>query len=202
MAKLYFKYGAMASGKSVDLLKTNFNYTEYGEKVICLTSAKDNRYGQGKIASRIGIQTQALSVYENMNVYDLIYNFWKAAMDDGTKISCVLVDEAQFFTKSQIFQLSDIVDSLNIPVMCYGIRSDSNLELFEGSKQLLVLADTIEEIKTICANCRSHKAIINARFNNNKIIESGPQIQIGGNETYRSLCRKCYKKEIEKNAKL
>lgn len=202
MAKLYFKYGAMASGKSIDLLKVSFNYTEYGEKVICLTSAKDNRYGQGKIVSRIGIQAQAMSVYEDMNVYDLIYTLWKAAMDEGTKISCVLVDEAQFFTKDQVYQLSNIVDNLNIPVMCYGIRSDSNLELFEGSKHLLILADSIEEIKTICCNCRSHKAIINARFSNNKIVASGPQIQIGGNETYRSLCRKCYKKEIEKNAKL
>jgi len=194
MAKLYFRYGTMSSGKSIELLRVNFNYNEYGEKVICLTSAKDDRYGKGKIASRIGIQAQAISIYDGMNVYELIYMFYLSAFQEGTKISCVLVDEAQFLTKKQVFHLADVVDILDIPVICYGLRSDFLMEPFEGSKYLMIVADNVEEIKTICCNCRSQKALINSRFKNGKLLTEGEQVQIGGNETYRPLCRKCYKK--------
>ena len=194
MAKLYFRYGTMSSGKSLELLRIKNNYTEHGGKVICLTSGKDNRYGQGKITSRIGIEAQAIDVYDDMNLYDLIYNFWKSYNDNNEKISCILVDESQFFTKKHIYELSDIVDKLDISVIAFGLRSDYLAESFEGSKYLMILSDSIEEIQSVCCDCHSNKGIINARFKNEKILTNGDQIFIGGNESYRSLCRKCYKK--------
>lgn len=185
MAKLFFRYSTMNAGKSIDLLRCNHNYIENGKKTMCLTSAKDNRYGVGKITSRVGISIDATPICEDTNIFDIVKD---------NDISCVFVDEAQFLNKKQVFQLSDIVDTLNIPVICYGLRSDFKLEVFEGSKYLLSISDKLEEIKTICFECKSKKAIINARIFDNKIVEEGEQIQIGGNETYRPLCRKCYKK--------
>lgn len=185
MAKLFFRYSTMNAGKSIDLLRCNHNYIENGKKTMCLTSSKDNRYGVGKITSRVGISIDATPVYDDTNIFDMVKN---------EDISCVFVDEAQFLNKKQVFQLSDIVDTLDIPVICYGLRSDFKLEVFEGSKYLLSIADKLEEIKTICFECNSKKAVINARMFDNKIVEEGEQIQIGGNETYRPLCRKCYKK--------
>lgn len=189
MAKLYFRYSTMNAGKSIDLLRCNHNYIENGKKTLCFTSARDDRYGKGKITSRIGISIDAISIYDNTNIYDIVKN--------ENDISCIFVDEVQFLTKEHIFQLSDIVDELNIPVICYGLRSDYMLGAFEGSKHLLTLADQIEEIKTICFECKCKKAIINARIIDGKIIESGTQIQIGGNESYQPLCRKCYKKILK-----
>lgn len=185
MAKLYFKYGTMNSGKSIDLLRCNNNYIENNKNSICLTSNKDNRYEIGKITSRIGISIDAILVTDDTNIYELIKKM--------TGVSCIFFDEVQFITKEQVFQLSDIVDILNIPVICYGLRSDFTLEIFESSKYLMGIADNIEEIKTICSNCKEKKAIVNARFKNGKIEKSGQQIQIGGNETYKPLCRRCYK---------
>jgi len=185
MAKLYFRYGAMSSGKSIELLRVNYNYNENDKKTICLTSDKDNRYGMSIIASRIGASTEAIT-YENKNLFDLVKK---------TKcVSCVLVDEAQFLTKEQVYQLSDVVDILNIPVICYGLRSDFKMSIFEGSKYLMTMADSIEEIKTICSECKNKKAIVNARFKDNIIITEGEQIEIGGNESYKPLCRNCFKK--------
>ena len=137
MAKLFFRYGTMSCGKSVDLLKVKYNYNEYGDEVLCLTSAKDNRYGIGKITSRIGIQTDAIPIYDDTNIFDLIYTY-------DRKISCILVDESQFLTRHHIFQLSDVVDELNIPVICYGLRSDFSMEPFEGSQYLMAIADSIK----------------------------------------------------------
>ena len=193
MAKLFFRYSTMNAGKSIDILRIKHNYNEYGDKVILLTSAKDDRYGVGKITSRIGIQSDAIPIYDDTNIFDLIYT-----MEE--KISCILVDESQFLTKEQIFQLSDIVDDLNIPIICYGLRSDFSLEPFETSKYLMAIADNVEEIKTICAECKNKKAIANARVIDNKILTVGDQVQIGGNKTYKTLCRKCYKKML-KNVK-
>jgi len=189
MAKLYFRYSTMNAGKSIDLLRCNHNYIENNKKTICLTSGKDDRYGNGKITSRIGISIDAIPIYDDTNVYELV-----KCMED---ISCIFFDEVQFITKEQIFQLADIVDILNIPVICYGLRSDFILEVFESSKYLMGMADNIEEIKTICGNCKEKKAIINARFKDGKIEKTGKQIQIGGNESYKPLCRKCYKKLLE-----
>ena len=189
MAKLYFRYSTMNAGKSIDLLRCNHNYIENGKKTLCFTSARDNRYGQGKISSRIGLSIDAEIIYDETNIYDFV----KKEED----ISCVFIDEVQFLNKDHIFQLSDIVDELNIPVICYGLRSDYMLGAFEGSKHLLTLADQIEEIKTICFECKCKKAIINARIIGNKIITEGDQVQIGGNESYQPLCRKCYKKILK-----
>jgi thymidine kinase len=184
MAKLYFKYGAMSSGKSIELLRVNYNYYENNKKTICLTSIKDDRYTVGYITSRIGISTGAIG-FEKINIFDLVKK------TEG--VSCVLVDEAQFLTKEQVYQLSDVVDILDIPAICYGLRSDFKMYAFEGSKYLMSMADSIEEIKTICSVCKNKKAIVNARFKDGVIEKVGQQIQIGGNETYKPLCRKCYK---------
>lgn len=186
MAKLYFRYSTMNAGKSINLITTNYNYIENGKKTLCFTSSRDNRYGQGKITSRIGISIDAMLIFDDTNIYDIV----KKESD----ISCVFIDEVQFLKKEHIFQLSDIVDELNIPVICYGLRSDYMLESFEGSKYLMTIADQIEEIKTICFECKNKKAIINARIIDGKIIMEGNQVIIGGNESYVPLCRKCFKR--------
>ena len=189
MAKLYFRYSTMNAGKSIDLIRTNFNYIENGKKTMCFTSSKDTRYGVGKITSRIGLSIDAIPVNESTNIYDIV----KKESD----ISCVFVDEVQFLTSDNVFQLSDVVDDLNIPVICYGLRSDYKMIGFSGSSQLISICDSIEEIKTICNVCKTKKAIVNARFSNDKIITEGPQIIIGGNDSYKPLCRKCYKKILK-----
>ncbi len=193
MAKLFFRYSTMNAGKSIDLIKTNFNYLENKRKTLCFTSAKDNRYGEGKITSRIGLSVDAISVSDDTNIFEIVKGIcrWSGL---GPDISCIFVDESQFLTKEQVFQLSDIVDYWDIPVICYGLRTDFIMEMFEGSKYLMSLADSIEEIKTICFECKTKKAIINARVSNNKIVTEGDQVMIGGNDTYKPLCRKCYKK--------
>jgi len=182
MASLYFRYSAMNSGKSLDLLKVAFNYEERQQKVIILTSMLDTRGGTNKVSSRVGIERNAYGVKKYENLLDLY---------DYSEYDCVLVDEVQFFTKKQIFQLADIVDTYNIPVICYGLRSDFKLEPFEGSMYLMTIADKIEELKTICFCGR--KATVNARIVDDKIVYNGLQVQIGGNESYVSVCRKHFK---------
>ena len=182
MASLYFRYSSMNSGKSLDLLKVAFNYEERQQKVVILTSMLDTRDGTNKVSSRIGIEREAYGIKENENILDLY---------DYNKYDCVLVDEVQFFTKKQIYQLADIVDTYNIPVICYGLRSDFKLEPFEGSMYLMTIADKIEELKTICF-C-GKKATVNARIVDKKIVYDGSQVQIGGNESYISVCRKHFK---------
>lgn len=187
MAKLYFRYSTMNAGKSIDLLRCNHNYIENGKKTLCLTSSKDDRYGKGKITSRVGISTDAIPIDDDDNIYELVKGM--------EEISCVFVDESQFLTKKQVFQLSDVVDILDIPVICYGLRSDFKLEVFEGSKYLMAIADTVEEIRTICNVCKNKKAIVNVRVNEDgEVMKYGDQVQIGGNESYKPMCRKCYKK--------
>ena len=185
MAKLYFRYSTMNAGKSIDLIKSNYNYLENNKKTMCFTSSIDNRYGVGKITSRIGVSIDAIPIYKETNIFEIV----KKEKD----ISCIFVDEAQFLSKEHVFQLTDIVDELNIPVISYGLRSDYKLGSFEGSEHLMAMSDSIEEIKTICFNCSCKKAIINAKVTNGIIVTDGDQIQIGGNETYIPLCRKCYK---------
>lgn len=182
MAKLYFRYGTMNSGKSIDVLKTAHNYEEQGKKVMLFTPSVDNRYGVGMIASRIGIQHEAVTIDEHLDMVKLV---------GKERPNCVLVDEAQFLSKSQVLQLTTIVDELFIPVIAYGLRADFQGALFEGSYHLLALADKIEEVKTICWYCEK-KAIMNMRFKNNQAIFEGEQIEIGGNESYLPVCRRCY----------
>lgn len=187
MAKLYFRYGAMGSGKTIDLLKVAYNYEERGLRVLLLSPTKDDRYGKGKITTRIGLQRDCLSVTEDMNIFSYVKKL-------AEKPNAILVDEAQFFTEDQIYQLSDLVDYFEIPVICYGLRTDFRLDFFPGSKVLMAIADSVEEIKTICECGR--KAIINMRFEDDLAVLEGQQVLIGGNETYKSVCRKCYKKYV------
>lgn len=187
MAKLYFKYGTMGSGKSLEILRVAYNYIERGQNILLLTSALDNRDGiNKKIKSRTGIEMDAISIDDDTNIIDI---FIKSNLLN--KINCVLVDESQFLKKIQVEQLSDIVDVYNIPVMCYGLKSDYKIQPFEGSSYLVSMSDVIEEIKSVCW-C-GKKATINTRILNNEIVKDGNQIQIGGNESYISLCRKHFK---------
>lgn len=193
MAKLYFRYGAMGSGKTIDLLKVAYNYEERDQNVLIFTSSLDDRYGVGKITTRVGLQREAIILSREFDIYEYVKNI-------NQQISCILVDESNFLTKKQVYELSDIVDFLDIPVICYGLRSDFRQNFFEGSGPLMEIADKIEEIKTIC-EC-GNKATVNMRFVDGKAITDGEQVLIGGNESYKSVCRKCYKKYINKVPKL
>ena len=182
----------MGSGKSLDLLKVAYNYEENGMNVLILTSKIDDRYGSDIVKSRTGIGKDAIGISKKDNIHEIIeYN--NSILNK--KISCVLVDEVQFFTKEHIHQLVKVVDDLDIPVICYGLRSDFKLEPFGSTKYLMAIADEIEELKTICAKCGKKKASINARIDEKgKIIMEGKQIEIGGNDKYIPLCRKCFNK--------
>jgi thymidine kinase len=188
MAKLYFYYSAMNAGKSTVLLQSSYNYKERGMDTLLFTPDIDARFGQRKIASRIGLSADAVSFSRDDNLFE------HASLEKqrNPKLQCVFVDEAQFLRKQQVEQLTDIVDQLNLPVLAYGLRSDFKGEAFEGSLYLLIWADNLVEIKTICF-C-GKKAIMNARVDSEgKILRTGAQVQIGGNESYTSMCRKHYK---------
>jgi thymidine kinase len=188
MAKLYFYYSAMNAGKSTVLLQSSYNYQERGMDTLLFTPQIDVRQGKETISSRIGLHADAISFNTDFNLFDYV----KMQKEKNPKLQCVLVDEAQFLNKKQILQLTDIVDNLNLPVLTYGLRSDFQGEAFEGSKYLLILADNLIEIKTIC-HC-GRKATMNARIDaTGKIIREGEQIQIGGNESYVAMCRKHFK---------
>lgn len=184
MAKLYFYYSAMNAGKSTTLLQSSYNYQERGMQTLLLTPNVDDRFGERMIASRIGLQAEALVFDKVQNLLELV-----AKVEEEAKIACVLVDEAQFLTKAQVYQLTQVADQLCIPVLCYGLRTDFCGEPFEGSLYLLSLADELQEIKTIC-HC-GKKATMNLRIDENgRAVRVGQQIEIGGNERYISLCRK------------
>ena len=186
MAKLHFYYSAMNAGKSTALLQANHNYGERGMQTLLLTAALDDRAGRGVIKSRIGIETQAVAFEKADNLAEIVRT--KA---QGQSIGCVLIDEAQFLTRKQVNELTDLVDHDGIPVLAYGLRTDFRGETCEGSQYLLAWADDIREIKAICS-C-GKKATMNARVNEEgKIERDGNQIEIGGNERYVSLCRKCF----------
>lgn len=181
---MFFKYGAMNSGKSIDILKVAHNYEEQNKPVVLMTSGVDTRAGRGVIASRIGLKRDAIPVMNDTDIYAYV-----AGLDK--KVYCVLIDEAQFLTKQHVLQLTKIVDELNIPVMTFGLKNDFRNELFEGSKYLLLYADKIEEMKTICWFC-PHKATMNLRIHNGEPVYEGDQVQIGGNEAYYPVCRRHY----------
>ena len=192
MAKLYFNYSSMNAGKSTALLQADHNYRERGMSTILFTSAKDERYGKNEIVSRIGIKAPATYFFENTNIFEDVL---KESQENNT--DCVLIDEAQFLSKDQVFQLGRIVDELNIPVLTFGIRTDFKGELFEGSQYLLAWSDNIKEIKTVC-HCGG-KATMVVRINaNGAVVSEGSQIEVGGNESYIPLCRKHFNsKEID-----
>lgn len=192
MAKLYFYYSAMNAGKSTVLLQSAYNYNEKGMETLLFTPVIDQRYGKGKIASRIGLDAEAVSFGVDYDLYSHTAEYYQS----HPKLTCVLVDEAQFLTKAQVVQVTDIVDKLNLPVLTYGLRSDFRGEPFEGSKYLLVLADNLIEIKTICY-C-GKKAIMNVRVDaQGKAVSKGEQIEIGGNDRYVSMCRKHFKEAVQ-----
>ena len=182
MAQLYFKYGTMNSGKSIEILKVAHNYEEQGKPVVIMTSALDNRDEIGVVSSRIGMREQAVPIDAALNVFDYVAKL-------PEKPYCILIDEAQFLSKKNIYDFARVVDELNVPVMAFGLKNDFQNELFEGSKYLLLLADKIEEIKTICWFC-SKKATMVLRTKDNKPVYEGSQIQIGGNESYLPVGRK------------
>jgi len=175
----------MNAGKSIEVIKVAHNYEERGKRPLVLSSGLDDRYGTGKIVSRIGLEREAIMIYDETNILTLFLE-----ENAKEKIDCVIVDECQFLKKHHVEELIEIVDSCNTPVLCYGLKNDFRNELFEGSYWLLVYADKIEEIKTICW-C-GKKATTNARIIDGKIVKTGEQIKIGGNELYIPLCRKHY----------
>lgn len=189
MAKLYFYYSTMNAGKSTTLLQSSYNYRERDMNTLVYTAAIDNRFGVGKVTSRIGISQDAFLFRSETNLFGEINEHLKKE-----KVHCVLVDEAQFLNKQQVYQLSDVVDKLKIPVLCYGLRTDFQAELFEGSKYLLAWADQLEELKTICYCGRKANFVL--RLNDQgEVIKEGAQIQIGGNDSYLSVCRLHYKEK-------
>lgn len=188
MAKLHFYYSAMNAGKSTVLLQSSYNYNERGMDTLVFVPQVDTRYGHGKVASRIGLEAQAIAFSPQFNIYAQVFDL----VDKNTNIKCVLVDEAQFLTKDQVQQLAQITDDLNIPVLAYGLRTDFMGEPFEGSKYLLALADSLIEIKTIC-HC-GKKATMNIRMDSaGRVLRAGEQVEIGGNERYVAVCRRHYK---------
>ncbi len=190
MAKLYFYYSAMNAGKSTTLLQSSYNYQERGMNTLVYTAAIDDRYGVGKVASRIGISQEALLFNGQTDLFaDISQHLTKE------KLHCILIDESQFLTKQQVYQLTEVVDKLKIPVLCYGLRTDFQAELFEGSRYLLAWADQLEELKTICYCGRKAGFVI--RMNEKgEAVKDGDQIQIGGNDTYLSVCRQHYKEKL------
>ncbi|MGT2932652.1 thymidine kinase [Streptococcus catagoni] len=184
MAQLYYKYGTMNSGKTIEILKVAHNYEEQGKPVVIMTSALDTRDGFGLVSSRIGMRREAVPISNDMKIFDYI-----ASLADTPY--CVLIDECQFLSKENVYDLARVVDELHVPVMAFGLKNDFQNELFEGSKYLLLLADKIDEIKTICQYC-SKKATMVLRTKDGVPVYQGEQIQIGGNETYIPVCRKHY----------
>jgi len=193
MAKLYFSYSTMNAGKSTVLLQASHNYGERGMKTMLFTAELDNRSKVGNISSRIGLSEKASTFNNNDNLF---YSVEKRLKKD--KISCVFVDEAQFLTDKQVWELSDVVEILKVPVMCFGLRTDFQGKLFEGSSTLLAISDELKEIKTIC-HCGKKANMVVRVDSNGKVLKEGAQIEIGGNEKYISLCRKHWKNEMENN---
>lgn len=192
MAQMYFYYSSMNAGKSTTLLQSSFNYQERGMNPVIFTAALDNRYGVGKVSSRIGLQSDAQLYGAETNLFSDI-----EALNSQEKLHCILVDECQFLSKTQVYQLTEVVDKLNIPVLCYGLRTDFLGELFEGSQYLLSWADKLIELKTICHCGRKANMVIRTDEKGNPILE-GDQVAIGGNDRYVSVCRQHYKEALGK----
>ncbi|GAA6237604.1 thymidine kinase [Apilactobacillus micheneri] len=184
MAQLYYRYGAMNSGKTIEIIKVAHNYEEQGKSVIIMTSALDTREERGTVSSRVGLSRSAHVIDTKSDCFEMV----KQINPDA---SCILVDEAQFLSRANVLQFAKIVDELNIPVIAFGLKNDFQNKLFEGSENLLLYADKIEEMKTICWFC-GRKAIMNLRFHDAKPVYEGEQIQVGGNESYYPVCRKHY----------
>ena len=194
MAKLYFKYGAMGSSKTAQALITKYNYEENDLKVWLIKPSADTRDGAQILRSRIGLEAEVEVIAPEVDIYARFLG-GKARRSD-----VIIVDECQFMTEKQIDQLRAIVDEHNIPVMCFGLRTDFQTHLFSGSRRLMEIADTIQEIKTIC-DCGA-KATVNARVNDGYIVTEGAQVVLGGNDSYIAMCHKCYVRGIREHKKI
>lgn len=186
MAKLYFKFGAMGCSKTAQALITKFNYEERGMKVLLVKPSTDNRDGATTVRSRIGLQAEAIAVPEDQDLYDLY-------KDENSDCNVIIVDECQFLYPDQVDQLSRVVMDFDVPVLCFGLSTDFLTHLFPGSRRLFEIADSIQEIKSVC-KC-GDKATVNARLDDNgNVVFSGDQLCIGGNERYVAMCKKCWLK--------
>ena len=190
MAKLYFYYSSMNAGKSTALLQASYNYVERGMNTLVLAPKLDDRYGVGKVKSRIGIETEATTFESDSNLYSLV-----DARNGEEALHCVLIDEAQFLTRDQVFQLGEITDKLNIPVLAYGLRTDFQGEPFEGSKYLLAWSDNLKEIKAIC-HCGTKATMVLRTDEDGNPVTEGSQVVIGGNDRYISMCRKHFRERF------
>ena len=194
MAKLYFKYGAMGSSKTAQALITKYNYEENDLRVWLIKPSADVRDGAQILRSRIGLEAQVEPIAPDVDVYARFLG------SHARRCDVIIVDECQFMTEKQIDQLRAIVDEHNIPVMCFGLRTDFQTKLFPGSRRLMEVADTIQEIKTIC-DCGA-KATVNARINDGYIVTEGAQVVLGGNDCYIAMCHKCYIRGIREHKKI
>ncbi|NQV86429.1 MAG: thymidine kinase [Woeseiaceae bacterium] len=190
MAKLFFYYSSMNAGKSTALLQSSYNYRERGMNTLVMAPILDNRYGTGKVRSRIGIEADATVFSNDDDLFELI-----AAQHGDEALHCILVDEAQFLTRQQVFQLGEVTDQLNIPVLAYGLRTDFQGEPFEGSKYLLAWADNLNELKAIC-HCGSKATMVLRLDGKGNAVTEGSQVEIGGNDRYISMCRKHFRKQF------
>jgi len=190
MAKLYFHYSTMNAGKSTLLLQASYNYRERGMRTCLMTAAADGRAGKGQIGSRIGISASADTYDPGTDLYAVL-----ARQKKQGPLACVFIDEAQFLTRDQVWQLARAVDDLGLPVMCYGLRVDFRGELFPGSAALLALADEMREARTICF-CGKKATMVVRQDAEGRALTAGEQVQVGGNETYVSLCRKHWREAV------
>lgn len=190
MAKLYFYYSSMNAGKSTSLLQSSYNYRERGLHTLVMAPELDNRYGVGKVTSRIGLEANATTFRPEIDLYELVLQ-----KHQNKALNCILIDEAQFLTKDQVFQLGEVTDRLKIPVLAYGLRTDFQGEPFEGSKYLLAWADNLKELKAIC-HCGGKATMVVRLDENGNPIREGSQVQIGGNDSYISMCRKHFKENF------
>ena len=184
MAKLYFYYSSMNAGKSTALLQASYNYKERGMNTLVLAPTLDDRYGTGLVTSRIGLQSRAVSILPDEDLFARV-----SSLIVEKPLHCVLIDEAQFLSKKQVLQLGRVSDHLDIPVLAYGLRTDFQGEPFEGSKYLLAIADNLKEIKAIC-HCGSKATMVIRQDPDGNVITSGKSVEIGGNDRYVSMCRK------------
>ncbi len=187
MAKLYFYYSSMNAGKSTALLQSSYNYKERGMNTLVMAPELDNRYGTGKVKSRIGLESDALTFRADDDLFTIVRDRIEAE-----PLHCVLIDEAQFLTKKQVFQLGEITDELGVPVLAYGLRTDFQGEPFEGSKYLLAWSDNLKELKAIC-HCGTKATMVVRMDSDGNTVREGSQIEIGGNDRYVSLCRKHFR---------
>ena len=188
MAKLHFFYSTMNAGKSTSLLQSNHNYKENGLDTMIFLPNETSKLSNGQIVSRIGLKAKAIIANKD-------FNFLNFIKDNGSEnLSCILIDEAQFLTKEQVRQLGQVADRLNYPVMCYGIRTDFRGELFEGSAELLALADNLIELKTICSLCSRKATMVVRKDDSGNVVTEGSKVVVGGNDIYMPVCRKHYRK--------